>query len=216
MGGRGSSYGIEVISAKGISAEQGEVIPLHVAGMTPTDQGSRFTNAEKTLKYLESKKMDYDKEQLQVIDRHGYVTRAFQGDEHSVAVDMETRNYMRGKVVTHNHPDTYGGTFSDADISSLRMGMKELRASAKEGNYSMRAMKAADPTGLYKAYEKDSDKLQNNMYQVAKDMAARNWGSYEKYRHENRKAQLQVIHSWYQKNTEKYGYQYSFEPRKDN
>lgn len=215
MGGRGSSFGVEVIAARGIVAEHGEVKPLNVAGMTPMDKGSRYTNTQKTLKYIEKQKMDHDKEQLQVIDRHGYVTRAFQGDEHSVAVDLETRAYMRGKVVTHNHPDSYGGTFSDADISCLRMGMKELRASAKEGNYSMKATKAADPTGFYQAYEKDSKKIQTRMKTIAMQTAEKKWGSYEKYHYENRKAQLAVIHDWYQDNAEKYGYQYSFEPSKE-
>ena len=214
MGGRGSSFGVEVIAAKGILAEQGEVTPLNVAGMTPMDQGSRYTNTDKTLQFIEEKKMQYDKEQLQVIDRHGYVTRAFQGDEHSVAVDLETRAYMRGKVVTHNHPSSYGGTFSDADISCLRMGMCEMRASAKEGNYSMKATKAANPEGFYQAYTKDAAKIQNDMKNIAEKTAAKKWRSYEKYHYENRKAQLEVIHTWYQKNAETYGYQYSFESKK--
>lgn len=211
MGGRGASFGIETVTALGIMAEEGEIIPLNVAGMTPADKGSRFTNAEKTLKYIESMKMDYSKEQLQVIDRHGYVTRAFQGDEHSVAVDMETRSYMRGKVVTHNHPDTWGGTFSGADISCLRMGMKELRASAKEGTYSMKALRGADPEGFYKAYEKAETRLNGEMLDIARKMAAKKWDSYERYRYENRKAQIDVIHRWYGMNAEKHGYQYRFE-----
>lgn len=215
MGGRGASFGIETASALRIQAEEGEVKPLNVAGMTPMDKGSRFTNTQKTLKYIEKMKRDYREEQLQVIDRHGYVTRAFQGNRHSVAVDMDTRAYMRGKVVTHNHPDTWGGTFSDADINCLRMGMKELRASAKEGNYSMKAMRGADPEGFYQAYVRDAGKIQTEMNQVAYEMANRKWNSYQSYRYENRKAQLRILHEWYQKHAGTYGYQYSFEQNEE-
>lgn len=211
MGGRGASFGIETIAALGIQAGEGEVKPLNVAGMTPMDKGSRYTNAKKTLAYIENIKKDYKEEQLQVIDRHGYVTRAFQGDQHSVAVDLETRTYMRGKVVTHNHPDTWGGTFSDADLSCLRMGMRELRASAREGNYSMKAMRTADPEGFHQAYVRDSGKIQFQMKKIAYEMAEKKWSSYNRYRHENRKAQLQVMHEWYEQHAGDYGYQYKFE-----
>lgn len=211
MGGRGASFGVETIAALGIQAGEGEIKPLNVVGMTPMDKGSRFTNAKKTLAYIESMKREYEEEQLQVIDRHGYVTRAFQGDRHSVAVDLETRTYMRGKVVTHNHPDTWGGTFSDADLSCLRMGMRELRASAKEGNYSMKALREADPEGLHRAYVRDSGRIESQMKKIAYEMAEKKWSSYKRYRHENRKAQLQVMHEWYESHAKDYGYQYTFE-----
>lgn len=56
MGGRGSSFGAEFIAAVSPYGSQGaEIQELNVAGMTPMDRGSRFTNAEKTLDYLERK-----------------------------------------------------------------------------------------------------------------------------------------------------------------
>ena len=59
MGGRGSSFGVEIISAVSSHGYQGaEIQELNVAGMTPMDRGSRFTNAEKTLDYLETKKLE--------------------------------------------------------------------------------------------------------------------------------------------------------------
>ena len=215
MGGRGSSFGVEVISALGIKGQSGEAVSLPVAGMTPTDRGSRFTNAQKTLKHIEGMKREYDKEQLQVLDRYGYVTRAFQGDEHSVAVDLNTREYMRGKIVTHNHPSSYGGTFSDADINCLAMGMKELRASAKEGNYSMKATREADPVSFYKSYQEAAPKLQAKMKDIAVKMAKGKWKDYEEYQKENRKAQLQVLHGWYMERAQKFGYEYKFESNND-
>lgn len=214
MGGRGSTYGVNVISVSGGGyRDNGPVRELNVAGMTPTDRGSRFTNAEKTLDYIETKKLSEKQEQLQVLDRYGYVTRAFQGDEHHVSIDAESVAYMKGKIVTHNHPDVYGGTFSDADIGCLSMGMIEMRASAREGTYSMKATKKANPKGLMRAYERHADTMQKQMRDVALEVARRRFPSKEKYMEANRREQLQVIHEWYRKNAGRYGYEYSFSPR---
>ena len=50
MGGRGSSFGVEIIAAVSpYGSQDAEIQELNVAGMTPMDRGSRFTNAEKTL-----------------------------------------------------------------------------------------------------------------------------------------------------------------------
>ena len=215
MGGRGSSYGISVIEAVSKFKKGGKVRPLNVAGMTPTDRGSRFTNEKKTLKYIENKKMEIKTEQLQVIDDYGYVTKAFQGDEHSVTVDMGTINYMKDKTVTHNHPAAFGGTFSDADIYTLRYGMKELRASAKEGTYVMRARHGADPEGFMNAYSHSASDLQNKMRRIAKEVARKKWPSYEVFEKENRKSQLKVLDMWYNENASAYGYDYIFEENSD-
>lgn len=213
MGGRGSSYGAVFVDPMHESKNQGKSEELIVAGMTPTDRGSKYTNQKKTLRFIENKKRNYKKEQLQVLDSYGYVTRAFQGDEHSVGIDADTVKYMKGKIVTHNHPSSFGGTFSKADIHTLSSGMKELRASAKEGTYSMKAGKGADPEGMYRAYVSQEGQIQMDMRKIAHEMASRKWHSEEKYKKESRKAQLSVIDKWYQENAEKYGYTYSFEPK---
>lgn len=75
----------------------------------------------------------------------------------------------------------------------------------------MKAMRGADPEGFYKAYERAETRLNGEMLDIARKMAAKKWGSYEMYRHENRKAQIDVIHRWYGRNAEKYGYRYRFE-----
>lgn len=216
MGSRGSSFGVEIISAVSpYGSQDAEIQELNVAGMTPMDRGSRFTNAEKTLDYLERKKLQETKEQVQVLDDYGYVTRAFQGDEHSCAVDDKTQQYARGKIVTHNHPSEFGGTFSDADISFLSLGMKELRASAKEGTYSIKAKKNANPHGLMKAYLRSAPRMQDAMREIALEMARKKYTSKKAYEKANRKAQLEVIHNWYQRNVKRYGFEYNFYPRED-
>ena len=35
------------------------------------------------------------------------------------------------------------------------------------------------------------------------------------YEKANRKAQLEVIHNWYQRNVKRYGFEYNFYPRED-
>lgn len=152
---------------------------------------------------------------MQVLDDYGYVTRAFQGDEHSCAVDDKTQQYARGKIVTHNHPSEFGGTFSDADISFLSLGMKELRASAKEGTYSIKAKKNANPHGLMKAYLRSAPRMQDAMREIALEMARKKYTSKKAYEKANRKAQLEVIHNWYQRNVKRYGFEYNFYPRED-
>lgn len=164
MGGRGSSFGVEIIAAVSpYGSQDAEIQELNVAGMTPMDRGSRFTNAEKTLDYLERKKLQETREQVQVLDDYGYVTRAFQGDEHSCAVDDKTQQYAQGKIVTHNHPSEYG----DA------------------------------------------------MREIALEMARKKYTSKKAYEKANRKAQLEVIHNWYQRNVKRYGFEYNFYPRED-
>lgn len=212
MGGRGSSFGAEVIRVMEEGGRAPTAEPLIVAGMTPADKGSHFTNEEKTLSYIEGQKRDYKKEQLQIIDEYGYVTKAYQGDEHSVGVTVEAAAYMKGKMVTHNHPAAYGGTFSGADVKSLRFGMKELRASAKEGIYAMRARPKADPAGFYQAYERDAGKMQEQMQAIANQQSKKKWKSEESYQINNRREQLQVMHQWYMENAPEYGYEYRFHP----
>lgn len=122
---------------------------------------------------------------------------------------------MPGKIVTHNHPSEYGGTFSDADISFLSLGMKELRASAKEGTYSIKAKKNANPHGLMKAYLRSAPRMQDAMREIALEMARKKYTSKKAYEKANRKAQLEVIHNWYQRNVKRYGFEYNFYPRED-
>ena len=213
MGGRGSTFGTAVIRVLG-NGGSSPVRRIHViADMMPQDRVK--VNAETTLRFLEGRKQSYDKEQLQILDAHGYVTTAYQGDKHSVGIDAHGLEQMRGNIVTHNHPDVFGGTFSDADIACLQYGMSELRASAREGNYSMRATKQADPHSFFKAYTRAAPRLQEKMRTIAMEIGQRRYANIEAYTRENRRAQLRVLHDWYTENAGTYGYIYTFDPRED-
>lgn len=209
MGGRGASFGTEVMSATSNGNDGSIPERIFVAGMNPGEM--RNMNEEKTLSYIENKKTDMKKEQLQIIDEYGFVTRAYQGNEHSVSLDMDGIRYSNGKIVTHNHPDkAFGGTFSEADISTLRWGQKEMRASAREGVYSMAALKDARPVEFHNAYLKSAPRLQAKMRAIALDCSKRKYSSKAAFDEANRKLQLEVIHKWYIANASKYGYQYTF------
>lgn len=215
MGGRGASYGVSAIAAissVGISREKVQRIHV-VADMTPEERA--YVNEKTTLAFLESKKLSYDKEQLQILDQYGFVTTAYQGDEGSVGVDSYGLRQMRGNVVTHNHPGVYGGTFSEADIATLACGMSELRASAIEGSYSLKATKTADPQSFHKAYVRAAPEIQRQMTAIAEANGKKRYKSYEAYVEENRRTQIAVIHQWYEKNAGRYGYEYAFEAREE-
>lgn len=146
MGGRGASYGVSAIAAiSPVGSSREKVQRIHViSGMTLEKRA--YVNEKTTLAFLEAKKLSYDKEQLQILDQYGFVTTAYQGDEGSVGVDSYGLRKTRDNIVMHNHPGLYGGTFSEADIATLACGITELRASAVEGSYSMKATKTADGT----------------------------------------------------------------------
>lgn len=211
MGGRGASFEPVVVNVGGGSGGNGSMEELIVAGMTPTYKGSRYTQAKKTLQYIESKKRSYEKEQLQILDDYGYITKAFQGDEHSVSVTPEAIAYMRDKIVTHNHPADWGGTFSGADISMLQTGVCEMRASAKEGTYILRRKKKADPKAFYQDFQSNTREINEQMRAIADNLAKKKWSSKKAYNKAQRKAQLDVVHEWYSHNAERYGYEYLFE-----
>ncbi len=213
MGGRGASYGVSAIAAiSPVGISRDKVQRIHViAGMTPEERA--FVNEQTTLDFLEAKKLSYDKEQLQILDQYGFVTTAYQGNEESVGVDSYGLKQMRGNVVTHNHPGVYGGTFSEADIATLACGMTELRASAVEGSYSMKATKTADPQSFHKAYVRAAPEIQRQMSAIAEANGRKRYKSYEAYVEDNRRTQIAVIHQWYEKNAERYGYKYTFEAR---
>lgn len=211
MGGRGSYSSRRKLiggSSSGIMLLPGkDSARLNLAGMN-RDIANGVT-PEKTLDFLEKiYKKGMTKEQLQVLDEDGWTVLAKQGDRHSVGFTTEEAEFMRGKVVTHNHPNGYGGTLSDADVyNALKYGQKEIRASAAEGVYSLRKTGRANPEGFAKALQNAQQKLDNRMRETIKrfdngknsDMVIR-------------KLWVDVLHRWYGRNASQYGYVYKFTP----
>ena len=73
---------------------------------------------------------------------------------------------------------------------------------------------------LIKRYESTADTYQekgDREWAYAKnDLGDEHYGKAKKaYEKANRKAQLEVIHNWYQRNVKRYGFEYNFYPRED-
>lgn len=223
MGGRGalSPLGEDIgYFEEGESYAKGE--DMNVAPYNP-QSGYREVDPEKTLAHIETMMDDLDHEQMFIMDDDGYIVSATDGEKGAVAYTLKALQASRGNVVTHNHPrkgrgesGLDGGTFSVADINTLELGMKELRAVGNEGTYSMKATRNADPVGLYKALQRDKPTIVRQQ----KEVAGRVEKSYEqgrfKTKHEAKATsfnqQLGVVHRWFERNSERYGYHYSFTP----
>ena len=191
--------------------EVGKVNPVNVAGMTKGVNGGSLRNVstEETLRQYEASKLNMKKEQMAILDENGFIVKAYNGDAHSVAFEPQ---YTVGRVVTHNHPSDYGGTFSDADVGNfLKFNQKEIRASAKEGTYSLKETRkgSGNAKALDTAYAKAQPSLLKKASEAVNAVASKG-GS----KTAQRKAYVDVYHNWYKNNFSKYGYTYSFKANK--
>lgn len=178
---------------------------IPTAGLTPSANGSslRYTSTDATLKKLETDALPLGKEELKVVDDDGFVIAAYKGREHSVAYDPYV---TRDRIVTHNHPSGYGGTFSEADISGfLSWNQKEIRASAKEGTYSIKRTNKSDPRGFANAYNRDRGIMESTAKRMLDNAVSKGLS-----KNARRKAYVDVFHQWFKKNSSKYGYEYTF------
>lgn len=193
---------------------------MNLAGMTAKDDagGFRYTSVQKTLDKLETEALKLDREELKIIDDNGFVVAAVYGDKESVGLSLRAFREVKGKTFTHNHPrerDTLnGGTFSPADINSLKFGMKELRASAREGTYSLKAKgNKQDAKGFYNHMKKNKSKIERSMNVAGNKVRPQDFSSKQKYTDAVFNAQMGALSDWYAANAAKYGYQYTFTPR---
>lgn len=148
-------------------------------------------------------------ENAYLIDKNGKVVAGATGDRHSVGVAYD--GDQKGMTLTHNHPSSYGGTFSGADIYHLtKAELKSIRAVAKEGTYTMTAKRNANYMGLNRALAKDLPRIKSQASKRATIKA--NSGASRKV---VRKAYVDTLHSWYKRNASKYGFDYSFKSNKD-
>lgn len=210
MGGRGSYGERKRLIGGGEFNVGGNAKRLNLAGMNRDI--ARGVSDEKTLHYVEQVyKKGMTKEQLQILDKYGFVALAYQGDKGSVSFDNAAIKQMNGGTVTHNHPSGYGGTFSDADIrAATSFGVKSMRASAAEGVYSLRRTGKARPKAFAQALDSSLPALRQKMRGVLK--------RFDNGKNSDivlRKLWVDVLHRWYRKNAPKYGYEYTFTPNKE-
>lgn len=179
---------------------------IFVAGMNR--KIAEGVSPQKTLDFIEKTyKKGMTKEQLQILDDQGFVIKAYQGDETSVAYNPQ---YVKGRVVTHNHPGRWGGTFSEADVRGMKWGATEKRASAAEGVYRLKATKNAKPKEFYEALEKASPAIDKRMEKIYRRVVRMNIENPQRRATINRRLQLSALHRWYQKNAGNFGFEYQF------
>ena len=204
FGGRGAySYGSTTKSGKlrkstGKPSQQLDVSTLQ--GF-PVKLKNEFEN------YMDMKYNEVEYGYL--IDKNGKVVAGARGGKHSVGIYYN--GSQEGMDLTHNHPSGYGGTFSGADISHLTEAkLHSIRAVAREGTYVMTAKKGANYDGLNRALAKDLNRISARGGQKAqKYMKA------GKSKNQVRKAYVDELHKWYQKNASKYGFSYTFRSNSD-
>ena len=213
MGGRGASgkkhMDDEVIAFD--RTQHGKMVPIPVAGMNRDI--AKGVTPEKTLDYIEKVyKKGMGKEQAQILDDDGWVIKAYQGGRTSVSLEL---GLTKGRVYTHNHPGKWGGTFSRADIKSMTYGGKEIRASAAEGVYTLKATRKAAPYSMAEALVKEHNDIVARMSKVSQRVSRMWIANPQRRATVKRRLQLAVLHRWYQKNAGKYGFEYQFVRNKD-
>ena len=227
MGGREarsySDIGILVdMSGGGGGVDDTRDIPL--TGQTPSSNGRslRYTSSETTVKAFEDSMLNNrTHEELRVVDGNGFVVGASVGGKGSVGITARTAANAKGNIMTHNHPRSddgmHGGTFSTADISVMaKYGIGEIRATAREGTYSLRAGTHADVTGFYNDLMSANTQrqLQRQMLAAGRRINPADFSDKKSYRNAVFNAQVGVYGNWYKNNAKRYGLIYTFEKRK--
>ena len=223
MGGRGSSSGGGGGAAADIWGTGGSVpgyadsdLDMNLAGLTPM-QGNKV-DGEKTLASVEARTNGLDHEQLYVIDDQGFVVAATDGDSGSVPITARTAKNIKGNVMTHNHPrddsNVNGGTFSYADINCLSLGMSEMRAVASEGTYSLKAGNHADGRGFANYMVKNKNVINKGMAGASAKVKASKYKSESEFHAAKFNAEMEWLSGWYSDNAGKFGYTYTFTPKK--
>lgn len=208
-------------------AEEGNFAPsepLDIALFNPESK-NREVDPQKNLEFCEKKFFDREdkrtnkaKEHMAIIDGDtGYVVDVAMGDETSVGITTRALRHIKNSIVTHSHPSTLkypdvGGTFSLADVRSLSLGMKELRAVGVEGTYSLKTDSTSDVKGFIERVEKDKYKIQAKLEKVHNRCVDKvekgEYKSKKAFWTDNSMKQHEVLHRYYQKVAKEYGIEY--------
>jgi hypothetical protein len=195
MGGRGA-YSASYRAAEGVSGGA----PANTIPHAPFNRAvAGRASEELTVGRFAQLTKNSKREKVIVLDSRGYAIAAAVGDGRSVGIPAP----KRGKIaaIVHNHPGTYGGTFSDHDIRAFgnyykRSGTRTLYATAKEGTYSLKVKSSrSDVDGFAKAYNDALPKLNRQASRRGKAFGTRQGG-------------VDVYHAWFTVNARKFGIAY--------
>lgn len=224
MGSRGSNSGGSrgKIKVTGLTDFDGSNIdlsayPLQYGGNDAAVSG----NVRKVVEEQETKRLKAKVEYLKAFDADGnMVDVERRGGSGSVRM---TYNQVNANTITHNHPreaGVLGGTFSQADINNFaNYRSKTMRASAKEGTYSISKGKNFDAEGTKAHVRSVIAKAEANHkargVQTLKDYREKKitWDQYLTARNDSFNRQLVEMHNGYAEGAKKYGYTYTLERR---
>jgi SPP1 gp7 family putative phage head morphogenesis protein len=122
-------------------------------------------------------------ERCLVFDNNGNVLLAVDGDASRIRIPPEQRRFLRGRVVTHNHPD--GGPFSLKDvITACTYELAELRIVTAQNSFSLRPgsrrLDKRNLENILRAVQRLAPKglVQSNAHAVWKTVATENGLNY--------------------------------------
>ena len=157
-----------------------------------------------------------------LIDKDGNIVEQNSGGKGEVT--LKKSSYGKATTMSHNHPsDTgmLGGSFSEADIKPFVevRGLKTMRATAKEGTYSISKREGFDGKGFQRYNNTQRNKYRRQMNDRLSSLQSqyeRKEISYAKYLTERNKTKnkyLVNMHNSYIDGQSKYGYSYTLERR---
>lgn len=89
-------------------------------------------------KRVEAESLKRSTEQMTILDAKGNVVVQADGNANGVEFPPGYIHKMENRVVTHNHPQEFGGTFSINDlVTFFASNCKAMRAVGKEGTYHL-------------------------------------------------------------------------------
>lgn len=225
MGGRGSSSssGGDGFERKGATSvadgDMGKVdlsgSPLRYGKLDKALDGERRAAVEK----FESRYRNAKVENGATFDENGNITEQRRGGKGSVKTSID--KYNAAQTFSHNHPreeGVIGGTFSEADLSNFSTyNVRTVRATAKEGTYSISKGRNFDSKGFREYYRKEYARVVKESNSTLRGLNQRIRSkdiSYDKYVKEFKaelNKQLVGLHNALIKGQKSYGYSYTLE-----
>lgn len=230
FGGRGASSGGGGTSVTSVSTQSGVDADLSENPLVYSDSGSTMTDAQRqAIEAQELKRLNAKIEFSYTVDKDGNVigqeNKGGASGVHTPTMDLDYPD----AAFTHNHPRSpnnpgekgvIGGTFSPTDVSTFTTtNVKNFRASAHEGTYSITKKANFDGKGLRDYYKQVSDdarkKYQSKHSAIKSDYQSGklNWSG---YLHEHSKifnGMMVEQHNALLAGQSKYGYSYGLEAR---
>ncbi len=143
-----------------------------------------------------------------IITPEGRIRAGYKGNKNTV--NLNSADIRKGDTLTHNHPSSYGGTFSPNDVYALtNNNLSEIRAVAREGTYSLKATTNADPNSFSKALARNLSAIRRKGNKNAGKVDKAKYKTEKGYQRATRRARVDTLSSWYKKNANKYGYIYT-------